>query len=208
VSSAISRSNSSSKASPISIGRPSVYWFPSRIILERCLNDKFLASASFNGPRAQDCGIGRLMRIAPIQRDLPSSGGRGSAGGTWHPRALGLPCVPSLPKLPFNRRVAYCFLFFAHLASAAFRALALLSSGVSLAARVFPPFEPPILPKATACGFFLCMACQVLCPRPEKRQGERKCLTMRKRVRIIVMRRRLRMSFQQIPERLSIRGAS
>ena len=42
----------------------------------------------------------------------------------------------------------------AHLAFAAFLALALLSSGVSLAALLFPPFEPPIFPKATACGFF------------------------------------------------------
>ena len=35
-------------------------------------------------------------------------------------------------------------------AGAAFFALALLSSGLSLAARLFPPFEPPIFPNATA----------------------------------------------------------
>jgi hypothetical protein len=46
----------------------------------------------------------------------------------------------------------YYFSFFclAHLARAAFLALALLSSGVKLAARLFPPFEPPIFPNATA----------------------------------------------------------
>jgi hypothetical protein len=38
----------------------------------------------------------------------------------------------------------------AHLARAAFLALALLSSGLSMAARLFPPFEPPIFPNATA----------------------------------------------------------
>lgn len=37
---------------------------------------------------------------------------------------------------------------------AAFRALALRCSGVSLAALFLPPFEPPILPSATALGFF------------------------------------------------------
>lgn len=42
------------------------------------------------------------------------------------------------------------FFSFAHLARAAFRALALLSSGVSFAALIFPPFDPPILPNATA----------------------------------------------------------
>jgi hypothetical protein len=47
---------------------------------------------------------------------------------------------------------AYYFSFFrlAHLATAAFLALALLSSGLSIAARLFPPFEPPIFPNATA----------------------------------------------------------
>src|ERR1035438_5809789 len=44
-----------------------------------------------------------------------------------------------------NRNDDYCFSFFclAHLARAAFLALALLSSALSLAARLFPPFEPP-----------------------------------------------------------------
>ncbi len=44
----------------------------------------------------------------------------------------------------------FFFLVLAHRAKAALRALALRSSGVSLAARALPPFEPPILPKATA----------------------------------------------------------
>jgi hypothetical protein len=44
----------------------------------------------------------------------------------------------------------FFFLSFAHLARAAFRALALRSSAVSLAALVFPPFAPPIFPNATA----------------------------------------------------------
>ena len=34
----------------------------------------------------------------------------------------------------------------AHLASTALRAISLLSSGVSLAARILPPFEPPSFP--------------------------------------------------------------
>jgi hypothetical protein len=42
------------------------------------------------------------------------------------------------------------FFTFAHRASAAFRALALRSSGVSLAALVLPPLEPPIFPRAIA----------------------------------------------------------
>ncbi len=70
----------------------------------------------------------------------------------------------------------FLFLSFAHLARAAFRALALLCSGVSLAARVFPPFEPPILPKATACGFFLCMACEVFMPGARKNASGKKAL--------------------------------
>ena len=37
---------------------------------------------------------------------------------------------------------------------AAFRADSLLSSGVILAARAFPPFRPPLRPSATAAGFF------------------------------------------------------
>jgi hypothetical protein len=36
----------------------------------------------------------------------------------------------------------------AHLATAAFRALSLRSSGVNLAALTFPPFEPPSFPRA------------------------------------------------------------
>ena len=42
----------------------------------------------------------------------------------------------------------------AHRASTAFRAISLLSSAVSLAARILPPFDPPSFPKATAFGFF------------------------------------------------------
>jgi hypothetical protein len=55
-----------------------------------------------------------------------------------------------------NQRVlaSFFFLAFAHLVCTALRAIALRSSGVSFAALDFPPFEPPILPKATACGFF------------------------------------------------------
>jgi hypothetical protein len=50
-----------------------------------------------------------------------------------------------------TRTEDYYFSFFwlAHLARAAFLALALLSSGLSLAARLFPPFEPSIFPNAT-----------------------------------------------------------
>jgi hypothetical protein len=42
------------------------------------------------------------------------------------------------------------FFVFAHLARAAWRALALRCSGVSLAALFLPPFEPSIFPSATA----------------------------------------------------------
>jgi hypothetical protein len=63
--------------------------------------------------------------------------------------------VESLP-LAINHQNQVYFFFslivfvLAHLANAAFRALVLLSSAVSLAARVLPPFEPPIFPNATA----------------------------------------------------------
>ena len=43
---------------------------------------------------------------------------------------------------------------FPHRAVAAFRAISVLRSGVSLAARAGPPFLPPSLPKTTAAGFF------------------------------------------------------
>jgi hypothetical protein len=46
------------------------------------------------------------------------------------------------------------FFVFAHLAMAALRALALRCSGVSFAAPVLPPFEPPSFPSATASDFF------------------------------------------------------
>jgi len=74
-----------------------------------------------------------------------------------------------------------CFFFpcFAHLARAAFRALALRCSGVILAALVFPPFAPPIFPKATAFGFFLCMAQQLLCLPGSGKSSKNKHLTMR-----------------------------
>jgi len=52
---------------------------------------------------------------------------------------------------------SFFFLSFSHRANAAFRALALRSAGVSFAARLLPPFAPPIFPKATACGFFFGM---------------------------------------------------
>jgi hypothetical protein len=45
-------------------------------------------------------------------------------------------------------------LVLAHLTSTALRAISLLSSGVNLAARILPPFDPPSFPKATAFGFF------------------------------------------------------
>jgi hypothetical protein len=50
-----------------------------------------------------------------------------------------------------------CFflaLSLAHLAITAFRAISVLCSAESRAARTLPPFEPPSLPKATALGFF------------------------------------------------------
>ena len=54
-----------------------------------------------------------------------------------------------------KKRFGHFFLpSFDHLASAAFRALALRSSGVSFAALLLPPFAPPIFPRATAFGFF------------------------------------------------------
>ncbi len=46
--------------------------------------------------------------------------------------------------------LSFNFLTLAHLASAAFRAPAVRSSGVSLAALVLPPLEPPIFPRAIA----------------------------------------------------------
>src|ERR1039458_2303022 len=52
---------------------------------------------------------------------------------------------------------SFCWAFslaLAHLASTALRAISLLSSGVSLAARILPPFDPPSFPRATALGFF------------------------------------------------------
>ncbi len=64
-----------------------------------------------------------------------------------------------------------CFFFFsvvffslAHLARAALRALALRSSGLSLAALVFPPLEPPSFPSATALGFFSRIASEPYMP--------------------------------------------
>ena len=42
----------------------------------------------------------------------------------------------------------------AHRARTALRPSSLLSSGVSLENRTFPPLRPPSLPSATACGFF------------------------------------------------------
>ena len=43
-------------------------------------------------------------------------------------------------------------------AAAAFRAMALRCSGVSLAARALPPLRPPRRPRATAAGFFSCLS--------------------------------------------------
>ena len=42
----------------------------------------------------------------------------------------------------------------AHRAITALRAISLLFSGVSLAARILPPLDPPSFPRATAFGFF------------------------------------------------------
>ena len=51
------------------------------------------------------------------------------------------------------------FFFFtrAQRAFTAFLALSLRSSAVMLAARAGPPFKPPLRPKDTAAGFFLCV---------------------------------------------------
>ena len=46
-------------------------------------------------------------------------------------------------------------------AAIAFRAISRRRSGESFAARIFPPFAPPILPSATACGFFCFLAMPV-----------------------------------------------
>lgn len=48
----------------------------------------------------------------------------------------------------------YVFLCLAQRARTAFLAISRRRSGVSFAARTLPPLEPPILPRATACGFF------------------------------------------------------
>jgi hypothetical protein len=64
---------------------------------------------------------------------------------------VGIDRCGATPYWPF---LSFAFLVCDHLALAAFRALALRSSGPSLAALVFPPLDPPIFPNATACGFF------------------------------------------------------
>jgi hypothetical protein len=76
---------------------------------------------------------------------------------------------PSALRLPVRTTVYFClapvgFFAFAHLATAALRALALRSSGVSFAALFLPPFEPPILPNATAFGFFSRIQSYMLTP--------------------------------------------
>ena len=48
--------------------------------------------------------------------------------------------------------------FFAHRATAAFRALCARCLAVSFRARAFPPFKPPSLPSATAAAFFFVFA--------------------------------------------------
>jgi hypothetical protein len=52
-------------------------------------------------------------------------------------------CYSTFSALAFDQR-----------AWTAFRAISLRRSGLSFAARSFPPLDPPILPRATACGFF------------------------------------------------------
>jgi len=69
----------------------------------------------------------------------------------------------------------FAFVTFDHRARAAFRALALRCSGVSLAALVFPPLEPPIFPKAIACGFFSRFAIHIYMQR-ETQKIKRKAL--------------------------------
>ena len=48
--------------------------------------------------------------------------------------------------------------FFAHRATAAFRALCARCFAESFRARAFPPFKPPSLPSATAAAFFVVLA--------------------------------------------------
>jgi hypothetical protein len=65
----------------------------------------------------------------------------------YHPTIL---CYPAVSPFFFS----FDFLAFSHRARTALRAISLRCSDVSFAARIFPPLEPPNLPKATACGFF------------------------------------------------------
>ena len=58
-------------------------------------------------------------------------------------------------KPPQGRRAAEIYPVRFHRARAAFWAMALRCSGLNFLARASPPFLPPSLPKATACGFFL-----------------------------------------------------
>ena len=48
--------------------------------------------------------------------------------------------------------------FFAHRATAAFRALCARCFAVSFLARALPPFKPPSRPRATAAAFFFIFA--------------------------------------------------
>jgi IS1 family transposase len=81
-----------------------------------------------------------------------------------------------------------------HLAITAVRAISLRRSGVNLAARAFPPFNPPSLPSATAAGFFfldigpsICEVCGEILERSRKMKKTRqiKSLTIRERSCIV-----------------------
>jgi hypothetical protein len=84
-------------------------------------------------------------------RGTPLVGLFPAAAETWRSLAeVKVPGVSASNELTKNDNSHFSFFSLAHLARAAFLALALLSSGLSLAARLFPPFEPPIFPNATA----------------------------------------------------------
>lgn len=78
------------------------------------------------------------------------------------PRRAGL-SLDGGPALRFTRAVyhtrgklwgTYRGFFAAHLAAAAFFAISRRLASDSRLARAGPPFKPPVLPNATACGFF------------------------------------------------------
>ena len=62
--------------------------------------------------------------------------------------------IPGIYALISSFFFSFDFPTLAHRASTALRAISLRCSAVSFAARILPPLEPPIFPKATACAFF------------------------------------------------------